>query len=178
MLYENSFLLILSVVQRSTVILFSCSYSAFLSGSLTPFRQRSITATACVLPGGKIRPAGSRIHSASKAIPLHESIEAREDKKIQPSFSWHGRTHDMVDFFLDDYEVISQDTIDQVAMSDIESVSTVETSNSQLPFDSNSFQSSDDGIEIDITEQLKEYNVISLSESPVFGWDRQLSLHD
>ena len=149
-----------------------------VAASLTPFRQRSVTATAYVLPGGKIRPAGSRIHSASKAIPLRESMETRRKKKMQPSSSWHGRTHDMIDFFLDDYEVIGQDAIDQAAMSDIESVSTSITSNSQLPLDSNSCDSSDGGMEVDITERLKEYNIISLSESPVFGWDRQFSLYE
>ena len=141
--------------------------------SLTPFRQRSITTTACVLPGGKIRPAGSRLHPKSKAIPVRGLVESRRSKTNRPSSSWHGRTHDMIDFFLDDYEVIDQEAIEQAAMSDIESVSTSERSNSHNQIDSNSCHSSDDGV--NTLEQLKEYTVISLADSPIFGWDRQPS---
>lgn len=82
----------------------------------------------------------------------------------------------MIDFFLDDYEVIGQEAIDQAAMSDIESVSTSERSNSYHQIDSNSCPSSEDGVKYDVAEQLKEYNVISLADSPIFGWDRQPSL--
>ena len=149
-----------------------------LAGGSIPFRQRSITTTACVLPGGKIRPAGSRLHPSSKAIPVHGSSDSRRKKRVQTSSSWHGWAHDMSDFLLDDYEVIGKEAIEQAAMSDIESISTSETSHSPQHFDSNSCQSSDDGIEIDITERLKEYNIISLAESPIFSWDQQLSFYE
>ena len=147
-------------------------------GSLTPFRQRSITTTAYVLPGGKIRPAGSRLHSTSKAIPVRGLVESRPHKTNRPSSSWHGCAHDMIDFFLDDYEVISQEAIEQAAMSDIESVSTSGGSSSYHQIDSNSSPSSEDGMMNDVAEQLKEYYVISLADSPIFGWDRPPSLYE
>ena len=142
------------------------------------FRPRSLTTNACVLPGGKIRLAGTRSKSSSKAIPMKESTGARRFKRTQLSSSWHGCTHDMVDLFLDDYEVISQDTVEKVTMSDIESISTTNTSPSQHHFDSYSDASSDDGIEIDITERLKEYNIISMPETNLFNWDQQFSVYD
>jgi len=84
----------------------------------------------------------------------------------------------MTDFFLDDYDMISQEAVEQAIMSDIESVSTSEKSNSQHNIDSNSYHSSEDGIRNDIMEQLKEYNIISLADSPIFGWDRQPSIYE
>jgi len=147
-------------------------------GSLTPFRQRSITTNACVLPGGKLRPASSRLHATSKAVPVRGLVESRRSRTNRPSSSWHGRAHDMTDFFLDDYDMISQEAVEQAIMSDIESVSTSEKSNSQHNIDSNSYHSSEDGIRNDIMEQLKEYNIISLADSPIFGWDRQPSIYE
>ena len=129
-----------------------------------------------MLPGGKIRLAGSRRQSAAKTITVKESVDKRRRRKVRHS-SWHGPTHDMTDFFLDDYEVIGHDAVEQTTMSDIESVSTSDTSQ-QNHYDSHSSQSSDDGIEIDITERLKEYNVISLADVISYNWDQQLSLYE
>ena len=151
---------------------------SFSSGNVSLFRPRSLTTNACVLPGGKIRLAGTRSKSTSKTIPMKESTGGRKIKRTQLSSSWHGRTHDMIDLFLDDYEVISQDTVEKVTMSDIESISTTDTSPSQHHFDSYSDGSSDDGIETDITERLKEYNIISMPDTNLFNWDQQFGVYD
>ena len=160
----------------------SCSFlhwCSFVSGNADQYRQRGMASTACVLPGGQIRLAGafgSANASSNSPVSYHGVTEKRPSRKRPLSSSWHGNTRDMIDFVLDDYVVISPDSIEKMTMSDMESMSTTE-SLQQGSCDSYSYASSDDGIEVDITERLKEYNIIAMPEG--LHWDRhQFSLYE
>ncbi len=140
------------------------------------FRQRSITATtACVLPGGQLRLAGTLRVPNGKFNPNmsnHGLNRERMPARKRPmSSSWHGFTRDLIDFLLDDYEVISPDTVEQIIASELAS-----TTDSVQPgiCDSCSSGSSDDGIEVDITDRLKEYSIISMHGNDELDWEYHL----
>ena len=119
--------------------------------------------TACVLPGGRLKLAGGVLRKPSPLAIETESERNRRQrwKRQRPlSASWHGKTRDVIDIVLDDYDVITNDSI---PTSDVESSATSqpEQEQEQESFSSYSYdESSDDGIEIDIAERLKEYNII------------------
>ena len=111
-------------------------------------KKHCMTATACVLPSGQLR------------LP-EDYIDTRDmQKPRQRSASWHGKTTDLVELFLDGYDIITAIPPDTCSESDLMTVSY--SSHQEEIFE----ESSDDGIEIDISKKievdLSEYTVIPL----------------
>ncbi|XP_047137082.1 sorting nexin-7 isoform X1 [Hydra vulgaris] len=116
-------------------------------------KKHCMTATACVLPSGQLR------------LP-EDYAESRDFKSRQRSASWHGKTTDLIELFLDGYDVITAVPPDTCSDSDEMSVSY--SSHQDEMFE----ESSDDGIEIDISKKLEvdlsEYTVVPLPSAQTF----------
>jgi len=119
------------------------------------FRSQS-SSTARVLPGGQLCLA------LDDDIEVFEKPNSLQQSRRCRSNSWHGRPSDIVDLLLGEYEVIRNDSDEVLQLTnEIETIASSSRTYSinNTTMDSRSF---DDGIEVDISKCLDEYNIVTL----------------
>ena len=153
-------------------------------------RRHSATATptACVLPGGRLRladdePPTGQSHNNTTTDTMTNSYytttrKVNTDRKKRAN-SWHGHNSDVIDLLLDNYDVVDIKPTDDDVVSSLNSDVTTISSTSVVsgnpvvvrkdvgPWRDKTRSPAHHKHSVDITDRLKEYDIVTSPLPPV-----------